>query len=72
MKKRLQDEMAKALMKNGAPLSISEYGDLVSKVKAEVAQTLAETVEPTELKGVFLILDLLQYLKIICITNGND
>ena len=62
MKKRLQDEMAKALlMKNGAPISISEYGDLVSKIKTEVAQTLAAT-DP---KSMFLILGLLKYLKII-------
>ncbi|XP_034673663.1 uncharacterized protein LOC117904943 isoform X2 [Vitis riparia] len=51
MKKRLQDEMTKALlMKNGAPLSISEYDDLVSKIKTEVAQTFAETVEATDPK----------------------
>lgn len=54
MKKRLQDEMAKALlMKNGAPLSISEYDDLVSKIKTEVAQTFAETVEATDPKSTF-------------------
>ncbi|XWS37674.1 hypothetical protein CRYUN_Cryun19dG0065400 [Craigia yunnanensis] len=41
MKKKLQDEIAKAiLMKNGAPLSISENEDLVSRIKSEVAQTL--------------------------------
>lgn len=54
MKKRLQDEMAKALlMKNGAPLSISEYDDLVSKIKTEVAQNFAETVEATDPKSTF-------------------
>ncbi|XVF09652.1 hypothetical protein REPUB_Repub07fG0112900 [Reevesia pubescens] len=41
MKKKLQDEIAKAiLMKNGAPLSISENEDLVSRIKSEVTQTL--------------------------------
>ncbi|KAK6261297.1 hypothetical protein QUC31_007113 [Theobroma cacao] len=41
MKRKLQDEIAKAiLMKNGAPLTISENEDLVSKIKLEVAQTL--------------------------------
>ncbi|XVF12330.1 hypothetical protein REPUB_Repub08aG0107200 [Reevesia pubescens] len=41
MKKKLQDEIAKAiLMKNGVPLSISENEDLVSRIKSEVAQTL--------------------------------
>ncbi|XP_022738994.1 uncharacterized protein LOC111291471 isoform X2 [Durio zibethinus] len=41
MKKKLQDEIAKAiLMKNGAPLSISENEDLLSRIKSEVAQTL--------------------------------
>ncbi|XVE58720.1 hypothetical protein DITRI_Ditri04bG0191600 [Diplodiscus trichospermus] len=40
-KKKLQDEIAKAiLMKNGAPLSISEHEELVSRIKSEVAQTL--------------------------------
>ncbi|GKV25085.1 hypothetical protein SLEP1_g34580 [Rubroshorea leprosula] len=41
MKKRLQDEIARAiLMNNGAPLSISEHEDLVSRIKLEVAQTI--------------------------------
>ncbi|XP_021292531.1 uncharacterized protein LOC110422844 isoform X2 [Herrania umbratica] len=41
MKRKLQDEIAEAiLMKNGAPLTISENEDLVSKIKSEVAQTL--------------------------------
>ncbi|XP_059658993.1 uncharacterized protein LOC132305356 [Cornus florida] len=48
MKKRLQDEVARAiLLKKGAPLSISENDNLISKIKAEVAQTLAETLEAT-------------------------
>ncbi|XP_028060125.1 uncharacterized protein LOC114263726 isoform X1 [Camellia sinensis] len=46
MKMNLQDEVARAIvMKNGAPLSVSEYQELVSKVKAEVARTLAVTLE---------------------------
>ncbi|KAL7192360.1 hypothetical protein ACSBR2_024236 [Camellia fascicularis] len=46
MKMNLQDEVARAIvMKNGAPLSVSEYQELVSKVKAEVARTLAATLE---------------------------
>ncbi|GMJ06593.1 DDT-RELATED PROTEIN1 [Hibiscus trionum] len=41
MKKKLQDEIAKAIiMKNGAPLSISENEELISRIKKEVAQTL--------------------------------
>ncbi|KAK8569461.1 hypothetical protein V6N13_046513 [Hibiscus sabdariffa] len=41
MKKKLQDEIAKAIIvKNGAPLSISENEELISRIKKEVAQTL--------------------------------
>ncbi|XP_039046535.1 uncharacterized protein LOC120186728 [Hibiscus syriacus] len=41
MKQKLQDEIAKAIiMKNGAPLSISENEELISRIKKEVAQTL--------------------------------
>lgn len=41
MKKKLQDEIAKAiLMNNGAPLTVSEHDDLVSRIKMEVVQTL--------------------------------
>ena len=65
MKKKLQDEIAKAiLMKNGAPLSISENEDLVSRIKSEVAQTLevahtlatALEVSGTVIEGMFCIL----------------
>lgn len=65
MKRKLQDEIAKAiLMKNGAPLTISENEDLVSKIKLEVAQTLevahtlASALEMSEmvLEGMFCIL----------------
>ncbi|XP_040939738.1 uncharacterized protein [Gossypium hirsutum] len=55
MKKKLQDEIAKAiLMRNGAPLSISENEELLSRIKSEVAQTLevartlASTLEVSE------------------------
>ncbi|XP_021905575.1 uncharacterized protein LOC110820426 isoform X2 [Carica papaya] len=54
MKKKLQNEIAKAvLMKNVVPLSIAEHEDLLLKIKLEVAkalevvQTLAGTLEPT-------------------------
>ncbi|XP_031287525.1 uncharacterized protein DDB_G0287625-like [Pistacia vera] len=47
--KKLQDKIAKAcLVKNGAPLSISEHADLVSKIKLKAAQTLSRTVEASE------------------------
>ncbi|MBA0690019.1 hypothetical protein Goari_007717 [Gossypium aridum] len=55
MKKKLQDEITKAiLMRNGAPLSISENEELLSRIKSEVAQTLevartlASTLEVSE------------------------
>ncbi|KAK9277889.1 hypothetical protein L1049_027446 [Liquidambar formosana] len=50
MKKKLQDEAARAILaKNGVPLSISEHKDLVSKIKTKAAQTLAETLEATDM-----------------------
>lgn len=71
MKKRLQDEMAKALlMKNGAPLSISEYDDLVSKIKTEVAQTFAETVEATDPKKTWLYYYRTQYFLYRLLLQG--
>ncbi|KAK9080350.1 hypothetical protein SSX86_000108 [Deinandra increscens subsp. villosa] len=46
MKKKVKDEVAKALLsRNGYLLSISERNDLISKVKAETAQTLANSLE---------------------------
>lgn len=46
MKQKLQDEVAKViLLKNSAPLSISEHEDLVSKIKTETAKVHAETLE---------------------------
>ncbi|KAI3820959.1 hypothetical protein L1987_08515 [Smallanthus sonchifolius] len=49
MKKKVQDEVAKTIIsQNGIPLSIAEQKDLVSKVKAETAQTLANSMEMRE------------------------
>lgn len=45
MKKKVQDEVAKAILRNGIPLSIAEQKELISKVKAETAQTLANSLE---------------------------
>ncbi|XAR51278.1 hypothetical protein NMG60_11005869 [Bertholletia excelsa] len=46
MKIKLQNEVAREfLKKNGALLTASAHLDLVSKIKAEVAQTLAESVK---------------------------
>ncbi|KAK1407427.1 hypothetical protein QVD17_39043 [Tagetes erecta] len=49
-KKKVQDEVAKAILsRNGLPLSIAEQKDLVSRVKAETAQALANSLELREL-----------------------
>ncbi|XP_039044630.1 uncharacterized protein LOC120184162 [Hibiscus syriacus] len=49
MKKKLQNEIAKAIIKkNGAPFSISENEALIKRIKSEVAQTLASTLEVPE------------------------
>lgn len=59
MKKQLEGEVTAAiLLRNGAPLSISEHENLVSKIKAEIAQTLAETLEglDTRMKSMFQML----------------
>ncbi|XP_024975584.1 uncharacterized protein LOC112513527 [Cynara cardunculus var. scolymus] len=49
MKKKVQDEVAKAILsRNGVPLSISEQKHLISKIKAETAQTLANSLEMRE------------------------
>ncbi|KAJ4972521.1 hypothetical protein NE237_005695 [Protea cynaroides] len=46
LKRKLQDDMAKAiLLKNGAPLSISEHEKLVSRIKVEAVKAHAETLE---------------------------
>ncbi|XP_057951740.1 uncharacterized protein LOC131146279 isoform X2 [Malania oleifera] len=49
MMRRLQDEVTRVMLaKNGAPLSISEHEDLVSKIKTEVQHNLAGTQEATD------------------------
>lgn len=46
MKKKIQDEVAKTILSsNGVPLSISEQKDLLLKIKAETAQTLANSLD---------------------------
>ncbi|XP_071704278.1 uncharacterized protein [Rutidosis leptorrhynchoides] len=49
MKKKVQDEVAKAILsRSGIPLSLAEHNKLISKVKAETAQTLANSLELRE------------------------
>ncbi|KAL7601425.1 hypothetical protein Lser_V15G21737 [Lactuca serriola] len=49
MKKKIQDEVAKTILSsNGVPLSISEQKDLLLKIKAETAQTLANSLDLRE------------------------
>ncbi|KAK2663027.1 hypothetical protein Ddye_001601 [Dipteronia dyeriana] len=46
LKKKLQDEVAKAIIdKNGAPLSIDEHEAIISKIKSETAQVHSEMLE---------------------------
>ncbi|KAK4834628.1 hypothetical protein QYF36_025888 [Acer negundo] len=46
LKKKLQDEVAKAIIdKNGAPLSIDEHEAIISKIKSETAQAHSEMLE---------------------------
>ncbi|KAF7820004.1 zinc-finger of monoamine-oxidase A repressor R1 [Senna tora] len=46
LKQKLTDDLAKAIIaKNGAPLSISEHGSLVSKIKSEADRAHAEMLE---------------------------
>ncbi|CAJ2662081.1 unnamed protein product [Trifolium pratense] len=45
LKQQLQDEMAKAVISNGASLSISECDALVSKIKSEAAKAHSELLE---------------------------
>ncbi|KAM7488708.1 hypothetical protein LguiB_026192 [Lonicera macranthoides] len=59
MKRKVQNEVARALiMNNGVPLSIAEHENLVFKIRAEAAQTLAETLDETEMltKSMFQLL----------------
>lgn len=48
LKQQLQDEVAKAIITNGAPLSISEHEAIVSEIKRKAAEALSEM---TEAKG---------------------
>ncbi|PSR96562.1 Cell division cycle-associated 7-like protein [Actinidia chinensis var. chinensis] len=49
-KMKLRDEMVRTiLMKNGAPLSASEYRDLELKMKAEAARNLVEILEAEDI-----------------------
>ncbi|KAL4566419.1 hypothetical protein LXL04_030534 [Taraxacum kok-saghyz] len=49
MKKKVQDEVAKAILsRNGVPLSISEQRDLILKIKTETAQTIANSLDLRE------------------------
>ncbi|PIA63551.1 hypothetical protein AQUCO_00201116v1 [Aquilegia coerulea] len=46
LKKQMQNEFAKAtLLNGGAPLSVSEHEDLVSRIKGETAKTHSEKLE---------------------------
>ncbi|KAF6137250.1 hypothetical protein GIB67_036287 [Kingdonia uniflora] len=45
MKQKLQNEVAKAILKNEAPLSISEHDDLVESIKTQAAEAHAEALE---------------------------
>ncbi|XP_010263034.1 PREDICTED: uncharacterized protein LOC104601411 isoform X2 [Nelumbo nucifera] len=46
MKQKLRDEITKAiLLKNGAPISISEHDDIVANMRIEVAKAHSETLE---------------------------
>lgn len=65
IKKNLQDEMAGAiLLKMGAPLSIAEHEDLVSKINLEAAQILEETLEARDVVFDSMFLDH-QYIIIL-------
>ncbi|XP_024037214.1 uncharacterized protein LOC18039540 isoform X3 [Citrus clementina] len=48
LKQKLQDEVAKAIITNGAPLSISEHEAIVSEIKRKAAEAHSEM---TEAKG---------------------
>lgn len=46
MKKKLKDEVAEAMLelRNGAPLTVSEHEDLISKIKTELEKAHAEVL----------------------------
>ncbi|XP_058778895.1 uncharacterized protein LOC131652920 isoform X2 [Vicia villosa] len=45
LKQKLQDEMAKAIISNGATFSISEYDALLTRIKGEAAKAHTELLE---------------------------
>lgn len=45
LKQKLQDEAAKAIMNNVAPLSISEHEAIVSEIKRKAAEAHSEMME---------------------------
>ena len=45
LKQKLQDEIAKAVVSNGASLSISEHDALIAKIKSEAAKAQTELIE---------------------------
>ncbi|EHA8590487.1 hypothetical protein COCNU_scaffold019397G000010 [Cocos nucifera] len=50
LKKKLKDDVAKTMLSlKGAPLSLSEHGDLISTIKAETEKIHAEMLESMEL-----------------------
>ncbi|KAK9106945.1 hypothetical protein Syun_022956 [Stephania yunnanensis] len=50
IKCKMQNNIAKAiLLKNGAPLSVSEHENLVSKIKSETAEAHARTLEAVDM-----------------------
>ena len=61
---KLRNEMVRTiLMKNGAPLSASEYRDLELKMKAEAARNLLETLEAEDIMMKSMLCFLFQYPK---------
>ncbi|GFZ12209.1 zinc-finger domain of monoamine-oxidase A repressor R1 protein [Actinidia rufa] len=63
-KMKLRDEMVRTiLMKNGAPLSASEYQDLELKMKAEAARNLVEILEAEDIMMKSMFYFLFQYPK---------
>ena len=45
LKQKLQDKIAKAIVANNGPLSISEHEAIVSKIKTDSAQAQTEILE---------------------------
>lgn len=52
MKQKMLDEVAKAIIeKNGAPISVSNHKEMVSRIKSEAAQAHSEMLEAMALKS---------------------